>query len=492
MNLLWYDNPAVTWHAALPIGNGVLGGMVFGGPAADRIALNHENLWRGKTRTRTTQPVYEHLPRIRELFFQDRLVEAGEETVRYLSGKEPLVQPYQPAGDLTLYFAGHEIVSDYRRQLSLSDGVVEVGYVRHGTRFLRKYLASVEHGALAVRIEADAPASVSVRVHLDRIDDEECPCVPWHRGTRIGLSGRFIEGVCFGVEAQVVATGGKVRSGHGATLDVEQADAVTIYVRAGVGLEGEGEQRGRRDWGLWHDDLPEFEVVEHTHRAEHRALFDRVSLNLGQGEQEKPTGVRLAGLRAGNADPDLLATYFQYGRYLLMNSSRRCQQPANLQGVWNDLLRPPWNSDFHHDINIQMNYWPAEVTNLPECIAPLAQYLRRAIPEGRKAARDLYDCGGIWLPIQTDLWDRAVPDAPYWDVWTGAAAWLAQHLWWHYEYALDETFLREHAYPFMKEAAAFYEDYLVEDAKGRLVTVPSQSPENYFVGGTRPVSLCVG
>jgi alpha-L-fucosidase 2 len=202
-----------------------------------------------------------------------------------------------------------------------------------------------------------------------------------------------------------------------------------------------------------------------------------------------PTDERLAALRSGADDPGLLALYFQFGRYLLLSSSRSCDQPASLQGIWNEDLRPPWDSDFHHDVNLQMNYWPAEVCNLSECAEPLFRFLECALPEGRKAARDLYDCRGIYRPITTDVWNRATPEAPGWDVWTGAAAWLAQHLWWHYEYTGDVEFLRHHAYPFLREVAAFYEDYLIRDDQGRLVTAPSQSPENRFVGGASPVSL---
>lgn len=485
MNMLWYDTPATNWQEALPIGNGVIGAIVFGGSAAERLALNHENLWRGKTRTRTTRPVYEHLPHIRELFFQGRLQEAGKEAVRHLSGKDQ-VQPYQPLGDLSLYCAGHETVKEYRRQLNLAEGVAEVRYIRYGTQYVRKYLASAEHGVLAVHLAADRPDSVSVRAHLDRIDDDECHCRTWSDDGRIGLSGRFDEGVTFVMEARIIVEDGQRRPGPGATLDIDDADAVTVYLRANVGLDdGDPED-------LWKDALPAFEVVERSHRAEHRALFHRVSLDLGEGREDRPTDVRLRALSIGYEDPALLATYFQYGRYLLMSSSRRCEQPANLQGLWNDLLRPPWDSDFHHDINIQMNYWPAEVTGLSECADPLFRYLQQMMPEGRKAARDLYNCRGIFIPITSDVWARATPDAPYWDVWTGAAAWLAQHLWWRYEYTLEETFLREQAYPFMKEVAAFYEDYLIEDPQGQMVTVPSQSPENFFKGGTRPVSLCIG
>ncbi|MBI3921806.1 MAG: glycoside hydrolase family 95 protein, partial [Armatimonadetes bacterium] len=179
------------------------------------------------------------------------------------------------------------------------------------------------------------------------------------------------------------------------------------------------------------------------------------------------------------------------GRYLLQASSLGASVPVNLQGKWNEELKPPWECDLHNDVNVQMNYWPAEVCNLADTLEPLFAYLERFVPHARRAAKMLYDCDGVWLPIQTDPWGRATPESFGWDVWTGAAAWLAQHFWWRYEYSLDEQFLRDRAYPFIKEVAAFYQTYLVRDPQGRLVPVPSQSPENYFVGGTKPVSLCI-
>jgi alpha-L-fucosidase 2 len=205
-----------------------------------------------------------------------------------------------------------------------------------------------------------------------------------------------------------------------------------------------------------------------------------------------PTNERLEILREGHDDEGLLALYFNFGRYLLISSSRSGGLPANLQGVWNEELSPPWESDFHHDINLQMNYWPAEPCSLSECSEPLFDHCERFVPHARKVAKDLYNCRGVVFPLQTDAWGRATPESRGWDVWTGAAAWLAQHYWWRFEYSLDREFLRSRAYPFFKEVASFYEDYLVRDPRsGKLVPVPSQSPENEFVGGTKPVSLCI-
>jgi alpha-L-fucosidase 2 len=479
---------------AFPIGNGRLGVMVFAGLPAERLALNHENLWRGKTRDRTTEPKHQHLPEIRRLFSAGSLIEAAELAVRHLSGHARRVQPYQTAGDLTLGFPGHAAVSGYARTLHLADGMALVAYQHDGASWRRTCFASVPHQAIITSVTCDAPAGITADIALSRTDDPECTLTPWAENGVCGFVGRFDEGIEFAVAARVVASGGTVSAAGdgGAGLRVEAADELLVLTTVEVSWDG-GPARDACIARL--GALPaDLETLRHAHVAEHRAMFDRVRLTLGDPSRagaEAFTDERLQAARDGASDPELFALYFQFGRYLLMASSRSCDQPANLQGMWSEGLDPPWGSDFHHDVNIEMNYWPAEVGNLSECTEPLFGYLQRALPEGRKAAQDLYGCRGICLPIQTDVWDRATPEAPCWDVWTGAAAWLAQHLWWHYQYTQDARFLRERAYPFIREVAAFYEDYLVRDSQGRLVTAPSQSPENTFVGGSTPVSLCV-
>jgi alpha-L-fucosidase 2 len=479
---------------AFPIGNGRLGAMVFAGLPAERLALNHENLWRGKTRDRTTEPTHQHLLEIRRLFFAGRLIEAAELAVRHLSGHARRVQPYQTAGDLTLEFPGHAAVSGYARTLHLADGMAVGAYRHDGASWRRTCFASVPHQAIITSVTCDAPAGITADIALTRTDDPECTLTPWAENGVCGFVGRFDEGIEFAVAARVVAPDGTVSAAGegGAGLRVEAADELLVLTAVEVSWDG-GPARDACIARL--GALPaDFETLRQPHVAEHRAMFDRVRLTLGDSSPagaEAFTDERLQAARDGTSDPDLFALYFQFARYLLMASSRSCDQPANLQGIWSEGLNPPWGSDFHHDVNIEMNYWPAEVGNLAECAAPLFTYLERALPEGRKAAQDLYGCRGICLPIQTDVWDRATPEAPCWDVWTGAAAWLAQHLWRHYEYTHNVRFLRERAYPFIREVAAFYEDYLVRDPQGRLVTAPSQSPENTFVGGSTPVSLCV-
>jgi alpha-L-fucosidase 2 len=236
----------------------------------------------------------------------------------------------------------------------------------------------------------------------------------------------------------------------------------------------------------------DWDALVQTHVKEHRRHFGSMSLELQLEEPAVPTDERIRLAREGNPDPGLVLLYFHYSRYLLSASSAKASLPANLQGKWNEDLQPPWGADYHHDINLQMNYWIAEPAGMQRYVEALLQHIERFIPHARQAAMNLYGCRGVYFPLQTDCWGRSTPESYGWAVWIGAAPWLAQHMWWHYEYEQDPEFLQKRAYPFFKEVAAFYEDYLVEDEVGILQIVPSQSPENRFVGGgDLPVSLGV-
>lgn len=491
-SVLRLAQPAGRWLDAFPIGNGRIGAMVFGGTSTERLGLNHEDLWRGVTRYRTTEPKHQHLPEIRQKLLEGEWIEGTELATRYLSGHEKRVQPYQPVGDLTLGFPGHDDPAGYHRTLDLADGTVVVEYRVGDVTYRREAIVSADHGVMALRLTADRPGAIDANIGLSRIEDNDCTLRPWSERDVIGFEGRFVEGITFAAAARVVVSGGKTESGGGASFRVSGADDVTLVL--GMAVDYDDGDAAAQCLEHLNSAPADFDALLAAHLAEHRPIFDRVALEVNgdPGIESLPLEERLRRLRAGEDDPGLVALYFQFGRYLLISSSRRCRLPANLQGIWNEELRPPWESDLHNDVNIQMNYWPAEVCNLAECAEPLFDYMERCLPEGKKAARDLYDCRGIFICIQTDAWGRVTPESPGWDVWTGAAAWLAQHMWWRYEHARDLAFLGERAYPFMKLVAEFYEDYLVRDDKGRLVTVPSQSPENYFVGGAVPVSLCVG
>ncbi len=491
-NTIWLAQPADCWFDAFPIGSGSLGAMVYGGTDEERLALNHENLWRGRTKDRTVEKKSQYLPEIREKLFAGQWLEGAELATKHLSGHDRRVQPYQPAGDLRISFPGHQKVEDYRRTLDLSTATAQVSYRVGDVLYTRESFASAVHGVIVTRIGADKPGSIDAAISLDRVDDPDCVIAPWSSNCGAGFEGRFPEGVVFASETRVRLAGGTAQPGENASITVSGADQVLILTAIAVNHN----QPDPASWCNEHlDSIPtDFETLRSAHIAEYSEFYNRVRLNLEtNADAEKlPLDLMLESLRKGIDDPSLTILYFNYGRYLLISSSRKCDQPANLQGIWNADPRPPWESDIHNNINVQMNYWPAEVCNLPECTEPLFAYMDQCIPEGLKISRNLYDCRGICFCLQTDIWGRPTPESPGCDVWTGAAAWLAEHLWWRYEHSLDESLLRDRVYPFHKLCAEFYEDYLVEDSLGRLVTVPSQSPENSFVGGATPISLCVG
>lgn len=501
---VWYQEPAENWDAGLPIGNGHVGAMVLGTFPQERIALNHSRLWReNKLKDRQNPKVAQHLPEIRKLFFEGKIVEASNMTIELLGVQKGAggPDPYQPAGDLFIQFTGHDEVTDYRRELDLSTGIVRISYRHNGVGYVREAFVSAADGVLVVRLSGDAPGSVNCAVDLSRIDDSECAITTWAEGNRIGLVGEFVENVRFAAAAMIQNKGGQLRSAGADTarVNIEKADEVLILLSLATDKETED---SRTYTSAKLDEIArkaDFAGLRRTQVAQHGGMFNRVSLSLGTSDTSQiPTDERFTRFQAGESDPALMTLLFQYGRYLLMTSSRKGGAPANLQGIWNEKLSPPWRSDLHHDCNIQMNYWPAEVCNLSESAEPLFDYVESCLPAARTAARNLYDCRGIYIPLTNDAAARCLKTEGKWSEWTGGAAWLAQHLWWHWEFTGNREFLRDRAYPIYKEIALFYQDYLVKDPRpdsphfGKLVTVPSQSPENYFVGGIEPVSLCIG
>jgi alpha-L-fucosidase 2 len=494
--LIWSRRPASEWKQGYPVGNGALGAMLTGDPHTERVALNHEWLWRARNRHRDTPDLSGRLPEIREMLFAGRTAEAtrlANDLLNWMPeedrGGGKRLDPYQPVGDLTIRMPRAR-TGDYRRELDLARAVAAVSWTRDGVAVTRELFA---HAALPVIVLRDRAAGGTLRgvAGLSRRGDEECRTEPWSEGWAFGFLGTFVEGSRFAVEVRVRVSGGKAALIPGfASLDFRGCDECLYLLTMAVDHDG-GDPRAR--CRAQFDGIPmDFDRLLASHVAEHGRLFGRAALDLKRPPDPRPIDERLAAARKGPADPALAELYFNFGRYLLISSSRPGGLPANLQGLWNEDLRPPWDCDFHHDINLQMNYWPAESCGLEECAAPLFDHVERFLPHGRRMARNLYGCGGVVLPIQTDPWGRCTCESNGWAVWIGAAAWLAQHFQWRYEFGLDREFLRARAYPLFKEIAAFFTDYLIRDREGRLVPVPSQSPENRFVGGGSPVSLCIG
>jgi len=492
---LWYDKPAARWTEALPVGNGRLGTMVFGGVATERIQYNEDTLWTGIPRDYAHPGAAAYLDDIRRLLFEGKQRDAERLAMEHFMSVPLRQERYQPFADLLFEFPGHEDATAYRRSLDL-DGAVAVTRYRIGqTTYTRTVFASYPDQLIVVRIEADRPGSVSFSV--TQKSPHAGSTVFKHDDHTLGIRGRvgdYAQSRTKEKRPSILRFESLLGVHHqGGTLEttdrnitVENADAVVLILAAATSYKN------------YHDvtadpharciatlkavgDKPYADLLA-DHQADHRALFRRVELDLGVTDAaKKPTDVRLAEFAQGD-DPHLVALFFQYGRYLLIASSRPGSQPANLQGIWNESLTPPWDSKWTVNINTEMNYWPAEPANLSECAEPLFDLIADVAQTGRSVARQHYDCRGWVLHHNTDIWRGAAPiNASNHGIWPTGGAWLCQHLWYHYQYTGDTEFLRTRAYPLLKSASRFFADYLVEDPrndKGWLISGPSNSPEN--------------
>jgi alpha-L-fucosidase 2 len=481
---LWYDEPAEQWTSALPVGNGRLGAMVFGKTDHERIQLNEDTVWAGFTVDRDRPGARAAIDRARALCFAGKYAEADRVIQEHVM-VERLTRPYQTLGDLWLEFdAGAGEVTEYERELDLADAVARVRYVQEGVRYEREVFASHPDQVIVVRLTTDTPGALDFRVRLSRTPDART-----HAETddTLTMTGRAMmpdgseKGEHYHARLRVLPGSGSVAA-DGDGLVVRDADAVTILIAAATDYYGEDPYSACRAV-LEQASNRSYETIVAEQRRDHRALFERVSINLG-GEDlaHIPTDERLVGMREGAVDPGLEALHFQYGRYLLICSSRPGCMPANLQGLWADTLNTPWNGDYHLNINVQMNYWPAEVTNLSECHMPLFDLVDRIAERGARTARVHYDCGGWMAHHTTDArWFTPPIGRPQWGMWVTGGAWVTQHLMEHYRFTGDTTFLAERAWPLLAPAAEFFLDWLVEDPEtGKLVSGPCNSPENSF------------
>jgi alpha-L-fucosidase 2 len=468
---LWYRKPATKWESeALPIGNGHLGAMIFGGVEHERLQLNEHSLWSGHPTAIDRPETLAALPTVRQLLFEGKYSEAQAMAQRDMMGRNPGdFAAYQTLGDLLLDFAHGDSADDYRRSLDLDTGIARVDYRAGGVRYTREALASGPDHAIVLHITADQAGALAFRLRLTR---EENATVTYERArARMAGQGRN-EGVKFEAQLEVRTDGGKV-SASPEGLSVEGANTATIWLAAVTNYKNRPLQLAPRAWPSARD----------AHIADHRRLFRRVDLDLGgKNLSHLPIDERLAAMQAGGDDPQLLSTYFQFGRYLLLSSSRPGTLPANLQGLWAQGLNPPWQADYHVNINIQMNYWPAEVTNLSECHMPLFDFTEMLREPGRRTAKVAYNCGGFVVHYTTTPWGQvALTGNTQYGLWHGGAGWLALHFWEHYLFTGDRQFLRDRAWPVMKEAAEFYLDFLVEDPRTKhLCAGPASSPENRY------------
>ena len=506
---LWFRQPAADWNEALPVGNGRLGAMVFGHPDREKLQLNEETLWAGGPVDNNNPGALESLPLIRKALFDAEYAKASGLAEKHLLGTPPRIRSYQPLGDLIIDLEDVRAGSAYQRGLDIRDGIAFVlSETKDGVKIEREVFSSAADDVLVVRIEAGPGARITGGMTLTRARDAAPVAVA---SNAVLLSGRIVdqpdplsgpggEHMRFAAALEVFADGGRV-SAEGEALRVEGARGVTILLAAATdydparlacdpGLDPAAESVAALSRARRHD----YRELRARHIAEHRSLYDRVALDLGGSPETValPTDERLARVKAGGEDAGLAALYFQYGRYLLMGSSRRpAVLPANLQGIWNEDFEAAWNSDFHTNINLQMNYWPAEVANLSDCVAPLADFVRRLTVPGAVTARKTYGTGGWTLHHLTDPFGRTGVADGVWGVSPMAGPWMTFPLWDHYEFSCDTAFLRDVAYPVMKGSAEFVAGFLISSPEGWLVTSPSHSPENAYADpkSGRPESL---
>ena len=491
--VLWYEDPAANWNEALPIGNGSMGAMVFGDPATARYQFNEDTLWVGEPHDYAHRGASAHLETIRQLLFAGKQREAEALASREFMSVPLRQAAYQPFGDLLVQFAGHGAATEYRRELDLDAATATTTYVVDGVRFRREAFASHPDGAIVVRLTADRPGALSFTTTLTSPHAES-----WTKtldAETLALGGVpsplkmrdtvHAGAMRFEAHLRVRPEGGECRA-EGESLVVSGADAATLVLVPATSFrtyrDSEADPGARARAAMAALDGRTYRELRRTHLADHRALFRRVDLDLGTTDAAHLSTVdRIARFGEGD-DPQLAELLFQYGRYLMIASSRPGGQPANLQGLWNESLSPPWESKYTANINVEMNYWGTETCNLAECGEPLFEAVTELSEAGRSTAREHYGARGWVMHHNFDLWRGCAPiNASNHGIWPTGGAWLCQHLWWHYLFTGDEEFLATTAYPAMKGAAEFFSDYLVEDPRSDakwLISGPSNSPEN--------------
>jgi len=518
---LWYTQPAREWTQALPIGNGRLGAMVYGGIQKAQLQINEDTLWSGGPHNYSNPEAYSHLATVRQLLEHGEYDKA-EAAAQKMMGKPIKQMAYQPLGDLFLQFPEGEKAKDYRRELDLQNAVCAVSYTVAGARMTRKTFSSNPDQAIVMRLESDRRAQIAFDLFMTSPHPCQSKIIA---NNTLSMTGQIAprkespysdarrlvapwegEGLRFAAQVKVKAEGGRLAA-KGDKISVQGADAVTlIYVAATSFVSARDISANAEDRAKAHlasADKHAYEQLYQRHVKDYTSLFDRVAIELGgQVSSDLPTDQRLKRAADGAVDPLLAEQVFQYGRYLMIAGSRPGTQPLNLQGIWNKDLYPHWCSKYTININIQMNYWVSEVCNLSECHEPFLRMTGELVAPGRKTARTHYRADGWVTHHNTDLWRGTAPvDGAHWGMWPSGGAWLCQHLWEHYLYTGDVEFLRK-AYPVMKGAAEFFlsDGVLVKNEDACLVTSPSISPEHSHGGGSNDglssnrsgASVCAG
>lgn len=496
---LWYNLPAEEWIEALPVGNGRLGAMVFGHTETERIQLNEESLWAGSQLNNNNPAAQENLGMIRELILNNKITKAVDLATKSMLGTPPRIRSYQTLGDIFLDF-GERDVSDYRRELDLKTGISKTNFTSNGISYTTKVFASSPDNIIVIQLETSKKRTLNVKVRLEREKD----AIIFAENNRLVMTGQIIDKddplrgpggnhMRFSAELIVLNKGGEMIK-EGNSLKINNADKVILLFTAATdyNLEKLNFDRTINPEKICSDILKpamkkSYKELEKTHLSEYKPLFNRVSLNLNcENFSEIPINERLLKLKEGEEDKYLIQLYFQYGRYLLLSSSRYPGViPANLQGIWNKEFNAPWNSDFHTNINLQMNYWPAEVCNLSETSLPLINFLYQLQKPGSITAREMYNARGWTIHHLTNIFGRTAVMDGIWGFFPMGGPWMTFPVFEHYLFNYDENFLKEKAYPMIKSSAQFILDFLVKDKQGRWAIIPSNSPENsYFLPET--------
>ena len=496
---LWYRRPATQWVEALPLGNGRLGAMVWGGAKHERIQLNEDTLYAGGPYDPTPSGALAALPEVRRLLFAGEYAEAEALANATMMATPKKQMPYQPLGDLALDFFEVSETNGYRRELDLDTGVAMSTFEARGLQHRREVLVSPVDQVIAVRLSGDKAGRMSLRIGLDSdqpdatvvADGDDGLLLHGRNQAAFGIDGKLR----FALRLRVQATGGRLRQ-HGDRIEIRDADEVVLLLTAATSHKRfddvSGDPQAITRTQLDRAAGKSWSALRDAHVSAHQALFRRVAIDLGRSDHAiaaLPTDERVARFGEGK-DPQLAALYHQFGRYLLIASSLPGSQPANLQGIWNDLLAPPWESKYTININTEMNYWPSESNALHECVEPLERMLFELAAQGAHTAKTMYSAPGWVAHHNTDLWRQTSPiDGAEWGMWPMGGAWLLQQLWHRWDYGRDPAYLRK-VYPLFKGAAEFFAATLVEDPNTKaMVTAPSISPENRHPYGA---ALCAG
>ncbi|MGA2229309.1 MAG: glycoside hydrolase family 95 protein, partial [Tepidisphaeraceae bacterium] len=493
---LWYTQPAKVWMTqALPIGNGRLGGMVFGSVAQEHIQFNEDSLWTGAPDpTSGNKPGgAAHLKQIQDMLAQGDSQDAQQLIQQYFYGNIRNFGGYQPFGDLLIDVhptADAAGASDYRRELDLSQGVARVHYSLGGANYDREYFASFPDQVMVLHYTCDKPGLLNLSVHATCAQAGATIAAD---GAKLTIDGKLAgNGLGFGAVISVRPEGAsaQVAAGQG-SVDVTHADSVTIILAAATEYLATSPTYRGNDYAAANakaiaavKDRSYADLLA-AHEKDYTALFSRVNLDLGESDNEKlPTDQRLTAFHKGAADPGLEALFFQFGRYILISSSREGSLPTNRQGLWNNDAKAQWGADFPTMMNLEMMYWPVETTNLPECATPLIDMIDRMRVGGRITAKTAYGASGWTVNFSTNPWGFTAGGTSPYQYFPAGGAWLCQHVWEHYAFSKDKDYLQKTAYPIMKEAAQFWVDHLIADSDGTLVSSPSESPEHGpFVAG---------